>query len=68
VPARRPTTSFYSLGLRQFERNFDLETGASPKAFARVARFQATLDGKVVSPERSWVDIAHSFGYTTRCG
>ena len=52
-----------SLGLRQFERRFLRETGASPKIFARVARFQAALDARIASPNRSWVDIAHSFGY-----
>jgi AraC-like DNA-binding protein len=51
------------MGLRQFERLFRRETGASPKVFARVARFQAALDAKLASPERTWLDIAHSFGY-----
>lgn len=52
-----------SLSLRQFERLFRRETGASPKVFARVARFQAALDAKLASPERTWLDIAHGFGY-----
>jgi AraC-like DNA-binding protein len=52
-----------SLGLRQFERRFERETGASPKAFARVARFQAALDAKLSFPQRTWLDIAHAFGY-----
>jgi AraC-like DNA-binding protein len=51
------------MGLRQFERQFQLETGASPKSFARVSRFQAALDAKLASPERTWLDISHSFGY-----
>jgi AraC-like DNA-binding protein len=51
------------LGLRQFERRFQRETGTSPKVFARVARFQAALDAKLAAPDRTWVDIAHSFGY-----
>ena len=51
------------LGLRQFERIFLREVGVSPKAFARVARFQAALDAKVACPARTWLDIAHSFGY-----
>jgi AraC-like DNA-binding protein len=55
--------SAHSLGLRQFERKFERETGASPKAFARVARFQSALDAKLASPRRTWLDIAHSFGY-----
>ncbi len=52
-----------SMGLRQFERRFQQETGASPKVFARVARFQAALDAKLASPARTWLDIAHTFGY-----
>ena len=51
------------MGLRQFERRFEQETGASPKSFARVARFQAALDAKLASPGRTWLDIAHTFGY-----
>jgi hypothetical protein len=31
--------------------------------FARVARFQAALDAKLTTPTRTWLDIAHSFGY-----
>jgi AraC-like DNA-binding protein len=55
--------SQYSLGLRQLERAFEGETGISPKVFARIARFQAALDAKLISPQRTWLDIAHSFGY-----
>jgi AraC-like DNA-binding protein len=51
------------MGLRQFERRFQPETGSSPKVFARVARFQSALDAKLASPKRAWLDIAHSFGY-----
>jgi AraC-like DNA-binding protein len=53
----------HGLGLRQFERRFKRGTGLSPKVFARVARFQAALDAKAASPQRTWLDIAHSFGY-----
>jgi AraC-like DNA-binding protein len=52
-----------NLSLRQFERRFLIEVGVSPKAFARVARFQTALDAKISCPERRWVDIAHSYGY-----
>ena len=55
--------SAYSIGLRQFERSFERAVGVSPKSFARVARFQSALDAKLVSPQRTWLDIAHSFGY-----
>jgi hypothetical protein len=51
------------VGLRQFERSFVREVGASPKSFARIARFQSAFDAKLVSPQRTWLDIAHSFGY-----
>ena len=53
----------HGLGLRQFERRFEQGVGISPKVFARVARFQAALDAKLAFPARSWLDIAHSFGY-----
>lgn len=52
-----------SIGVRQFEREFRRQTGASPKTFARIARFQAALDAKVAAPQRTWLDIAHTFGY-----
>jgi AraC-like DNA-binding protein len=51
------------LSLRQFERNFVRDMGFTPKLFARVARFQAALDEKLVHPFRSWADIAHHLGY-----
>ncbi|SRR5258708_6704447 len=53
----------HDLGPRQFERLFHRETGVSPKIFARVARFQGALDAKLANPSRTWLDIAHSFGY-----
>jgi AraC-like DNA-binding protein len=52
-----------SISLRQFERRFRDGTGVSPKAFARVARFQAAVDAKLARPKRTWLDIAHTFGY-----
>jgi AraC-like DNA-binding protein len=52
-----------NLGLRQFERQFRREVGVSPKTCARVARFQTALDAKIACPARTWVDIAHAFGY-----
>jgi AraC-like DNA-binding protein len=55
--------STYSIGLRQFERSFERAVGVSPKSFARIARFQSALDAKLVSPKRTWLNIAHSFGY-----
>jgi hypothetical protein len=35
----------------------------SPKAFARIARFEAAMDAKLANPARTWLDVAHSFGY-----
>jgi len=52
-----------ALSLRQFERLFRSEVGMSAKAFARIARFQATMDAKLANPTRTWLDIAHCFGY-----
>jgi AraC-like DNA-binding protein len=51
------------LGLRQFERRFLQHMGFPPKLFCRIARFQSALDAKIESPLRSWLDIAHSYGY-----
>jgi AraC-like DNA-binding protein len=52
-----------SLSLRHFERLFRESVGMSPKVFARIARFQAAIDSKLANPARTWLDIAHSFGY-----
>jgi AraC-like DNA-binding protein len=49
--------------VRQFERRFSAEIGITPKRFARIARFQAALDAKLESPQRTWLHIAHQFGY-----
>jgi transcriptional regulator GlxA family with amidase domain len=51
------------LGTRQFERKFLQSIGVTPKRFARVARFQSALDAKLMSPGRSWLDIAHALRY-----
>ena len=34
-----------------------------PKLFARIARFEAALDGKARFAASSWTDVAHKFGY-----
>ena len=52
-----------ALGVRQFERRFMNEMGFAPKLFARITRFQMALDAKITSPGRSWLDVAHQFGY-----
>jgi transcriptional regulator GlxA family with amidase domain len=49
--------------MRQYERRFQEEVGLTPKAFARTARFQRALDAKRFFPGRTWLSIAHEFGY-----
>ena len=52
-----------SLSVRQYERRFAEEMGLSPKLFARITRFQMAFDAKRVAPSRSWLSVAHEFGY-----
>lgn len=52
-----------ALSMRQYERRFVEETGLTPKSFARTTRFQRALDAKRLFPGRSWLSIAHEFGY-----
>jgi len=51
------------LGVRQFERRFVQQVGVSPKLLARIARFEAALDRMARSPQGSWTEVAHRFGY-----
>lgn len=51
------------MGLRQFERRFMQHVGVSPKLFARIARFEAVLDWMARTPQGSWTEVAHRFGY-----
>jgi AraC-like DNA-binding protein len=51
------------LSIRQFERRFIERVGMRPKLFARIARFEAALDGKARFAASSWTDVAHKFGY-----
>lgn len=51
------------LGVRQFERKFTQQVGITPKLYARIVRFQAALEAKVLDPRRSWADVAHTLGY-----
>lgn len=55
--------SHAALSVRQFERRFTEEAGISPKLFARIIRFQMALDAKRLTPNNSWLSIAHEFGY-----
>jgi AraC-like DNA-binding protein len=52
-----------ALGLRHFERLFQKNVGMTPKAFARIARFQAAVDEKLKHPTKTWLEIAHSCDY-----
>jgi AraC-like DNA-binding protein len=51
------------LGLRQFERRFIQQIGVRPKLFARIARFEGALERKARFAAKTWVDVAHEFGY-----
>jgi AraC-like DNA-binding protein len=51
------------LSVRQYERRFIEEIGFSPKLFTRITRFQTALDAKRMAPQRSWMSVAHEFGY-----
>ncbi len=51
------------LGVRQYERRFLNEIGFPPKRYARIARFQGALDSKRLFPQRTWLNIAHEFGF-----
>jgi AraC-like DNA-binding protein len=39
------------------------QVGVSPNLFARIARFEAALDRMARSPQGSWTEVAHRFGY-----
>jgi AraC-like DNA-binding protein len=52
------------LSQRQFERRFRGQIGVRPKLYARIARFEAALDSRARSGERSWTHIAQAFGYS----
>ena len=51
------------LSVRQYERRFLDEIGMTPKLFGRITRYQMAMDAKVASPGRSWLSLAHEFGY-----
>jgi AraC-like DNA-binding protein len=52
------------LSLRQFERNFTVRVGISPKLFIRIVRFEHAMRIKNESPDKSWAQIALECGYT----
>ncbi len=62
--ARIPDLAAHAgIGVRQFERKFLQQVGMRPKLFARIARFEAALEYKARSSERSWAEVAHRFAY-----
>jgi AraC-like DNA-binding protein len=56
--------SMACLSLRQFERNFIIRVGISPKLFIRIVRFEYAMKVKNNCPGKSWSEIAMECGYT----
>jgi AraC-like DNA-binding protein len=52
------------LSLRQFERNFIMRVGISPKLFIRIVRFEWAMKIKNNFPAKSWAEIAMECSYT----
>lgn len=51
------------LSTRQFARKFIQQIGVSPKLFARIARFETTLQSKASFAGKCWTEVAYEFGY-----
>jgi AraC-like DNA-binding protein len=51
------------LSTRTFQRRFKERIGVSPKLYARIVRFEASLKTKAAVPHLSWSAIACKFGY-----
>ncbi|WP_374275273.1 helix-turn-helix domain-containing protein [Brevundimonas sp.] len=51
------------LSARQFQRRFTEQVGLTPKLYARTVRFDAVLNARERSPNLTWTDLAHRFGY-----
>lgn len=56
--------SMACLSLRQFERNFLIRVGLTPKLFIRIVRFEFAMKIKNDFPGKSWKEIAFECGYT----
>jgi len=52
-----------NLGTRQFERNFKIQTGLTPKAFCRIARFRAALATMKRDHAPNWAILACHSGF-----
>ena len=53
----------YDISPRQLRRIFDRYVGISPKAFARVVRFQSVLGAMMQAPKSEWNTLFFDFGY-----
>jgi AraC-like DNA-binding protein len=51
------------LSSRTLHRRFKQSVGLSPKIYARIVRFESALQAKATSPQLTWTDIAHQYGY-----
>lgn len=51
------------LSIRQFERIAKKRLGLPPKFYAKLTRFSSAYKQKELSPETTWVNIAHDCGY-----
>jgi AraC-like DNA-binding protein len=51
------------LSARRFTRLFTLQVGLTPKLFARIQRFQHTLEATQGPAARDWTVVAHECGY-----
>lgn len=51
------------LSTRQFERNFLLRIGVSPKFYERLIRFNTAMKMKQSQPNLSWMQVAFQNGY-----
>lgn len=54
---------YVNLSTRTLERKFEEVVGYSPKAFARVARFDHIKDEMMFNPALSLTDLAYRYGY-----
>lgn len=55
--------SMACLSLRQFERNFAIRVGISPKMYIRIVRFENAMKVKNNTPDKSWSEVAFECEY-----
>ena len=51
------------LSARQFQRRFAEQIGLTPKLYARTVRFEAVMTAREGTPDTTWTELAHRFGY-----